>query len=160
MPCHSTTDGCGRVERCLTETWLRTTYFDSCQTRDAVLPAACSKPCHAMPLPCPCHAMRARCLPDSAAGCSCIRIVGLACGFSLLGRPAANIADMLRTLPLPYHAPALPFSHTVILFCCFGRQARVCISLVRECIRGAQGGLACLSKPHTSFCQPVVLETY
>ena len=79
---------------------------------------------------------------------------------SLLAGPAANIADMLRTLPLPYHAPALPFSHTVILFCCFGRQARVCISLVRECIRGAQGGLACLSKPHTSFCQPVVLETY
>ena len=113
---------------------------------------------HAMP--CHAHAMRARCLPDSACRCGCIRRVGLACAL-LAGRACSKYRGHAANVTVPrskQHSPSLlAYRHPLS---CFGRQARVCISLVRECIRGAQGGLACLSKPHPSFCQPVVLETY
>lgn len=94
------------------------------------------------------HAMRARCLPDSAAAAAAYAELGWR-AFSLL----AGLQQISRTCCERYRTTlqALPFSHTLILSC-FGRQARVCISLVRECIRGAQGGLATCPSP--SFLLP------
>ena len=102
---------------------------------------ACRTPCYAMP----CHAgPLPACLPDAAAA----RRVGLPC--ALLARwPASHIAAMLRTLP--YHA--LPLLLASSSSSCFGRQTRICISLVRDCIRCAQGGPVTYYQ-RQSFCRP------
>ena len=56
-------------------------------------------------MPCHAHAMRARCLPDSLPPLR-LHTHSWAGVLSLLAGPAANIVDMLRTLP--YHAPSTP----------------------------------------------------
>lgn len=145
MPCnamrfsHCTTDACEcALQGVRRSHGRRTACFDSCQTRHAVLPVAW----RAVQYSTPCEPVA--CLPDAAAAA---RRVGLPC--TLLARwPASHIAATLRTLP--YHTLPLFLASSSS---CFGRQTRVCISLVRDCIRGAQRAPVNYHQ-RQSFCRP------
>ena len=118
-----------------------------------MLPAACSKPCHATPILC--EPVVCLTLPPAAAAYAELGWPAL----SLLAGPAANIADMLRTLP--HHAPSTPllFSHTVILSpASVVRPVFALASCESAYVVRRQGSLPV--EAHPSFCQPVVLETY
>jgi hypothetical protein len=114
-----------------------------------VLPAACSKPCHAMPM---------RCEPVVCLTLPPLRLHTHSWAGLLHVSLLASLQQISRTCCERYRYRTT-LQHSLLAYrhpsFCFGRQARVCISLVRECIRGPQGGPACyLSKPILPSASP------